>query len=102
MDEDCDDGTKVLQKIPFLSPELLSLLDRLFHKAANGSKAAYEASVKETVRQVCDDYLSLLNNNTFFSSLGACRHFPKQSCGSIVLQGHDRSCWPACKSTLLR
>ena len=55
VDEDGDDGTKVLQKVPFLSPELLSLVDWLFHKAANGSKAAYEANVKETVRQVYDD-----------------------------------------------
>ena len=101
MDEDGDYGAKVLQKVPFLSPELLSLVDWLFHKAANGSKAAYEASVKETVRQVYHDHLSLLNINTYRGRLGACRHFPKQSCDSIVLQGHDRSCWPACKSTLL-
>ena len=101
MDEDGDDGTKVMQKISFLSPELLSLVDWFFHKAANGSRPAYEASVKETVRQVNEDCLSSLNDNTHGSSLGACRHFLKQFCGSIVLQGHDRSCWLACKSTLL-
>ena len=51
VDEGGDDGlgTEVLQKVPFLSPELLSLVDWLFHKAAKGSKAAYEATVKETV-----------------------------------------------------
>ena len=46
-----------------------------------------------------DDYLFLLNN-TDSSSLGACRHFPKQSCSSIVLQGRDRSCWPACAAII--
>ena len=47
-----------MQKVPFLSPELLGLVDWLFHKAVNGSKTAYEAAVKETVRQVFDDYMS--------------------------------------------
>ena len=51
VDEDGDDGTKVLQKVPFLSPELLRLVDWLFHtdKAANAFKAGYEATVKKTV-----------------------------------------------------
>ena len=51
MDEDGDDGTKVLQKVPFLSPELLRLVDWLFHtdKAANAFKAGYEATVKKTM-----------------------------------------------------
>ena len=70
VDDDGDDNAKLLQKVPFLSPELLGLVDWLFHKAANGSKSTYETAVTATVRQVFDDHLSFFYAADSQSSAG--------------------------------